>query len=265
MEGFLKRLTQRGATIYSNHRMNYGMLLYKRRALEAAVAEFRHVIEHSEQVSDELVSKGMIAEIRFRQGHLDEAERFAQEAVAGFEDNELWLQLIIYLGLLSEIAIQMGQPSLRRRYEDRLRDISEKLPFQGLTQCLLAENRVHSGEWEGLDEALHTLRECMVREHLEVLLPVVNAMQMNIAAHRDDAELWERSVAALRDACARGYLLDPREVNLIRHSQRRTSNGVFHEDVRRLLRSPDAVSYTHLRAHETVLELVCRLLLEKKK
>ena len=28
---------------------------------------------------------------------------------------------------------------------------------------------------------------------------------------------------------------------------------------------PQAVSYTHLRAHETVLNLVCRLLLEKKK
>ena len=27
----------------------------------------------------------------------------------------------------------------------------------------------------------------------------------------------------------------------------------------------DPVSYTHLRAHETVLELVCRLLTEKKK
>ena len=27
----------------------------------------------------------------------------------------------------------------------------------------------------------------------------------------------------------------------------------------------DAVSYTHLRAHETVLDLVCRLLLEKQK
>ena len=26
-----------------------------------------------------------------------------------------------------------------------------------------------------------------------------------------------------------------------------------------------AVSYTHLRAHETVLDLVCRLLLDKKK
>ena len=29
--------------------------------------------------------------------------------------------------------------------------------------------------------------------------------------------------------------------------------------------TPKAVSYTHLRAHETVLDLVCRLLLEKKK
>ena len=30
-------------------------------------------------------------------------------------------------------------------------------------------------------------------------------------------------------------------------------------------RGVDSVSYTHLRAHETVLDLVCRLLLEKKK
>ena len=28
--------------------------------------------------------------------------------------------------------------------------------------------------------------------------------------------------------------------------------------------SKEPVSYTHLRAHETVLDLVCRLLLEKK-
>ena len=34
---------------------------------------------------------------------------------------------------------------------------------------------------------------------------------------------------------------------------------------RRHLTEPAAVSYTHLRAHETVLDLVCRLLLEKKK
>ncbi|WDT38011.1 hypothetical protein PVA38_11620 [Streptococcus pneumoniae D39] len=50
----------------------------------------------------------------------------------------------------------------------------------------------------------------------------------------------------------------------------------FNRDVKRHLRlkyptkifktpSFEAVSYTHLRAHETVLDLVCRLLLEKKK
>ena len=30
------------------------------------------------------------------------------------------------------------------------------------------------------------------------------------------------------------------------------------------LTGPEAVSYTHLRAHETVLDIVCRLLLETK-
>ena len=43
----------------------------------------------------------------------------------------------------------------------------------------------------------------------------------------------------------------------------------FHENnsanFSRSLLLADAVSYTHLRAHETVLDLVCRLLLEKKK
>ena len=37
---------------------------------------------------------------------------------------------------------------------------------------------------------------------------------------------------------------------------------VSKEDIDNIL---EAVSYTHLRAHETVLDLVCRLLLEKKK
>ena len=32
-----------------------------------------------------------------------------------------------------------------------------------------------------------------------------------------------------------------------------------------LYTTSNAVSYTHLRAHETVLDIVCRLLLEKKK
>src|SRR5450756_2942121 len=39
----------------------------------------------------------------------------------------------------------------------------------------------------------------------------------------------------------------------------------FAEGVRRGETHPEAVSYTHLRAHETRHDLVCRLLLEKKK
>ena len=40
--------------------------------------------------------------------------------------------------------------------------------------------------------------------------------------------------------------------------------GVTEDEIVAAIRGA-AVSYTHLRAHETVLDLVCRLLLEKKK
>ena len=53
---------------------------------------------------------------------------------------------------------------------------------------------------------------------------------------------------------------------------RGSPHGIFAHDVpgRKAAPRVDAapsrsVSYTHLRAHETVLDLVCRLLLEKKK
>ena len=42
-----------------------------------------------------------------------------------------------------------------------------------------------------------------------------------------------------------------------------TATGV--DEIRREGTGMYPVSYTHLRAHETVLDLVCRLLLEKKK
>ena len=45
----------------------------------------------------------------------------------------------------------------------------------------------------------------------------------------------------------------------------RTDNVVLSDDALAAVRSEVPVSYTHLRAHETVLDLVCRLLLEKKK
>ena len=40
------------------------------------------------------------------------------------------------------------------------------------------------------------------------------------------------------------------------------ADGNLISGVGRLPFNTDAVSYTHLRAHETVLDLVCRLLLE---
>ena len=42
-------------------------------------------------------------------------------------------------------------------------------------------------------------------------------------------------------------------------------SGVNVPNARELVSTIWTVSYTHLRAHETVLDLVCRLLLEKKK
>eukprot|EP00657_Telonema_sp_P-1_P010219 TRINITY_DN4532_c0_g1_i1.p1 TRINITY_DN4532_c0_g1~~TRINITY_DN4532_c0_g1_i1.p1 ORF type:complete len:131 (+),score=39.37 TRINITY_DN4532_c0_g1_i1:111-503(+) len=51
------------------------------------------------------------------------------------------------------------------------------------------------------------------------------------------------------------------------HSSRYSSPNVFLKSRQYTCSSHGAksVSYTHLRAHETVLDLVCRLLLEKKK
>ena len=48
------------------------------------------------------------------------------------------------------------------------------------------------------------------------------------------------------------------------HRRADPGRGRRHRAAGRLLPA-GAVSYTHLRAHETVLDLVCRLLLEKKK
>ena len=45
---------------------------------------------------------------------------------------------------------------------------------------------------------------------------------------------------------------------------RATLDAVFHILDDQQLKGPGPVSYTHLRAHETVLDLVCSLLLEKK-
>src|SRR5450759_2424570 len=64
---------------------------------------------------------------------------------------------------------------------------------------------------------------------------------------------------------ARSFPLDLGEAAQTTPGQRAHQPGRFVSGDRRALGQPEAVSYTHLRAHETRHDLVCRLLLEKKK
>ena len=56
--------------------------------------------------------------------------------------------------------------------------------------------------------------------------------------------------------------ITPTIIGSLTPGQKSINNGVFNNIIYYNIYS---VSYTHLRAHETVLDLVCRLLLEKKK
>ena len=53
----------------------------------------------------------------------------------------------------------------------------------------------------------------------------------------------------------------PNQINKVYAGQ----NGIIGALRENLIDTSKAVSYTHLRAHETCADLVCRLLLEKKK
>ena len=67
-----------------------------------------------------------------------------------------------------------------------------------------------------------------------------------IKSKDDGKELLEKNIEKMIELQNKLYASDKHSVLLI-------------------FQAMDAVSYTHLRAHETVLDLVCRLLLEKKK
>ena len=54
-------------------------------------------------------------------------------------------------------------------------------------------------------------------------------------------------------------------VEILRSNSANRSGDAMAGTINIVLRDAYAVSYTHLRAHETVLDLVCRLLLEKIK
>ena len=69
-----------------------------------------------------------------------------------------------------------------------------------------------------------------------------------------DADHPQKGIDAAEDAPEGGRVL-----HVIVHVHRTVVRGV------EVVPCGEPVSYTHLRAHETVLDIVCRLLLEKKK
>src|SRR5665811_260445 len=83
-----------------------------------------------------------------------------------------------------------------------------------------------------------------------------------------DAGVTRRNAERGREGKKIGVVTEPRTAGLVGVDDVLDVEAVEQPFRRRLdarILGGDPVSYTHLRAHETVLDLVCRLLLEKKK
>eukprot|EP00657_Telonema_sp_P-1_P005679 TRINITY_DN2323_c0_g1_i1.p1 TRINITY_DN2323_c0_g1~~TRINITY_DN2323_c0_g1_i1.p1 ORF type:complete len:380 (+),score=73.96 TRINITY_DN2323_c0_g1_i1:269-1408(+) len=92
------------------------------------------------------------------------------------------------------------------------------------------------------------------------------------------AQPLERTKSVLASLREGKSLVDPPATHMSQHvasffdgtlpgqrSEPEPSAQIGNAQLRQAAPGPNPVSYTHLRAHETVLDLVCRLLLEKKK
>src|SRR5665811_2525925 len=83
------------------------------------------------------------------------------------------------------------------------------------------------------------------------------------------SDVYKRQVQAPTPRGVAGQRLPLRPLRrrppLFRLPDMRAHRWRSHGRLETRLIAPTPVSYTHLRAHETVLDLVCRLLLEKKK
>ena len=72
----------------------------------------------------------------------------------------------------------------------------------------------------------------------------------------------------MKDSIVVNVRMEPEQVralDILAGTENRTRSGMLRKIITECLDVPRAVSYTHLRAHETPEHLVCRLLLEKKK
>ena len=91
----------------------------------------------------------------------------------------------------------------------------------------------------------------------------MSSMTSTSLSHKEDTAL--QAYVQILDARFGPRLLEVLLFGSKARSEARPDSDI---DVAVILDQPspqDPVSYTHLRAHETVLDIVCRLLLEKKK
>eukprot|EP00657_Telonema_sp_P-1_P002023 TRINITY_DN14875_c0_g1_i1.p1 TRINITY_DN14875_c0_g1~~TRINITY_DN14875_c0_g1_i1.p1 ORF type:complete len:134 (+),score=25.29 TRINITY_DN14875_c0_g1_i1:113-514(+) len=94
------------------------------------------------------------------------------------------------------------------------------------------------------------------------ILPTANALMMTMA-NLPLAPPWDAALTNLRldsSGCIAAGRGSCAHTEFSQSPSRSTSSPVG-----LVMHNIAPVSYTHLRAHETVLDLVCRLLLEKKK
>src|SRR5665811_377195 len=120
----------------------------------------------------------------------------------------------------------------------------------------------YTGEMEGLknyskeERPWGNFERFTLNEKSTVKIIIVKAgEEFSLQSHKHRDEFW-------RVLSGSGIITLDEEHHTINTGENFFS-PVGHEH--RMEGGPEAVSYTHLRAHETVLDLVCRLLLEKKK
>ena len=112
------------------------------------------------------------------------------------------------------------------------------------------DNNVHSREWYAGKDRGNQPRVYSVED--EGYDPVVPVWAGDDAVFEKMRQFIEKAYE-FGDRIGTGVLLENRAV------------PTFEQRLAERTTEYAAVSYTHLRAHETVLDLVCRLLLEKKK
>jgi len=102
--------------------------------------------------------------------------------------------------------------------------------------------------------------------------PITETTDFCANIHRDDSTSLSKELSAIKEdinAKTGVYVLEDGSGSMVARAWL-TEYAEKTIDIQYFIFSMDnvgliAVSYTHLRAHETVLDLVCRLLLEKKK